>query len=89
MELIRLAQLSQFGRCIGTGISRASYYRAAPAAEGVKEMMSADECRAKAIAMYDKADQCFSIEAAEMYRGIATQWLLLQAQITEREKSAS
>ena len=52
-------------------------------------VMSADECRAKAIAMNDKADQCFSVEAAEMYRDIATQWLLLQAQITEREKSAS
>ena len=52
-------------------------------------MMSTDECRAKAIAMNKKADQCFSIEAAEMYRDLATQWLLLRAQITEREKPSS
>lgn len=52
-------------------------------------MMSADQCWGKAKEMDDKANQCFSIEAADMYRELATEWRHLQAQVRAQEDSAS
>jgi len=52
-------------------------------------MMNADECWAKVEEMNDKANQCFTIEAADMYRELATEWRQLQAQVRAQEDSAS
>jgi len=49
-----------------------------PAAE-IGVAMIADEYGAKAVEMDGKADQCFSIEAADMYRALAAEWRHLQA----------
>ena len=43
-------------------------------------MMSIKACAAKAAEMDSKADECFSVEAAESYRLIADQWRQLMAQ---------
>jgi len=60
-----------------------------PSAAEAITMMNADECWAKVREMDDKANQCFSIEAADMYRELATEWRQLQAQIRAQEVSAS
>jgi len=52
-------------------------------------MMNTDECWAKVKQMDDKADRCFSIEAADMYRELATEWRQLQAQVRAQENSAN
>jgi len=51
--------------------------------------MKADEYDAKAVEMDGKADQCFSIEAAEMYRALAAEWRYLQAQAIAQEAFAA
>jgi len=51
--------------------------------------MKADEYGAKAVEMDGKADQCFSIEAAEMYRALAAEWRYLQAQAIAQEDFAA
>ena len=52
-------------------------------------MMSADEYGARAVEMDGKADQCFSIEAADMYRELAAEWRDLQAQAFAQEAFAA
>jgi hypothetical protein len=41
-------------------------------------MMNAKAYDAKAVEMEEKADACFSAEAAEMYRDIAAHWRQLR-----------
>jgi hypothetical protein len=43
-------------------------------------MMSIKACAAKAAEMESKADECFSVEAADSYRLIADEWRQLMAQ---------
>ena len=43
-------------------------------------MMSAANCAAKAVEMDGKADECFSIEAADLYRTLAAEWRHLRAE---------
>jgi hypothetical protein len=52
-------------------------------------MMRADEYGAKAVEMDGKADECFSIEAADMYRALAAEWRLLQVEAIARAASAA
>ncbi len=50
--------------------------------------MSAGDCGVKAAEMDGKADECFSADAADLYRLLASEWRTLRAEALVIEASA-
>ncbi len=52
-------------------------------------LMNATVCEAKAKQMDGKADECFSYDAAELYRVLAAEWRCLRVEALAHEASTT